>query len=370
MVAGEISGDLLGADLIPRLRRDFPDARFAGLGGEHMIAQGFESLFPMERLSVMGFVDPLKRLPELLRMRRALYRHFLDNRFDLVLGIDSPDFNLGLELKLRRRGIRTAHYVSPSVWAWRRGRVKKIARAVDRMLTLFPFEADFYREHNVPVTFVGHPLADRIPLEVDSATARNRLGIGAGPVLAIMPGSRRGEIEQMCRLFLRVGAKLTAEDPALRLAIPAASADRHREIAAILGEFPGLPAILVEGRSREVMAAADAVLLTSGTTALEAMLLKKPMVVAYRMGSLSYSLASRLVKTPYISLPNLVAGEEVVAEFVQDRASVENLTGETRDLLYNHQRRQQLEAIFFRLHRELRRNAGDRAAQELTRMMS
>lgn len=369
IVAGEISGDLLGADLIAHIRQQEPEATFSGLGGERMIAQGFTSLFPMERLSVMGFVDPLKRLPELLRIRKSLYKHFLDNRFDLVLGIDSPDFNLGLELKLRRKGMLTAHYVSPSVWAWRQGRVKKIARAVDRMLTLLPFEADFYQQHRVPVSFVGHPLADQIPLTVDKLAARRELGLGDGLVLAVMPGSRRGEIALMCRLFLHVAENLVDDLDGLQVVIPAANLQRHQEIETILQDFPNLPATLVQGKSHTAMAAADAVLLTSGTTALEAMLLKKPMVVAYRMGELSYKLASRLVKTPHISLPNLIAGEKIVPEMIQSQANVDSLTIEMKDLLVNSERRDEMISTFFQLHANIRKDASSLAAKVLLEMI-
>ena len=280
LVAGEASGDQLAAPLIAELRKHFPDAIFEGLGGEQMIAQGFRSLFPMERLSVMGLVDPLKRLPELLHIRKTLYRHFLDNQFSLVVGIDSPDFNLGLEKKLRRQGVTTAHYVSPSVWAWRQGRVKKIAQAVDRMLTLLPFEAGFYQQHQVPVTFVGHPLADRFPMQPDTLGAREQLGLPADKkVLAIMPGSRRSEVAMLGQLFLECALncreRLQQQGQELNFVIPAASVDRYQELQVLLATFPELPVKLVQGNSHQVMEAADAVLLASGTTALEAMLLKK-----------------------------------------------------------------------------------------------
>lgn len=369
MVAGEVSGDLLGSDLIPRLREAFPDAEFEGIGGEKMLSCGFKSLFAMERLSVMGFLDPLKRLPELLHIRKTLFRHFLEREFDLVLGIDSPDFNLGLELRLRRQGLLTAHYVSPSVWAWRQGRVKKIARAVDRMLALLPFEANFYEEHSVPVSFVGHPLADQIPETVDAAAAREEFGLKSGPVLAIMPGSRAGEIDQMCRLYLQAVTELVREIRGLEVLIPAASPQCHGQIALILRDYQQLPVRLIEGRSQSVMSAADAVMLTSGTAALEAMLLKKPMVVAYRMGSLSYGLVSRLVKTPYISLPNLIARKMLVPELIQRDANVDNLVRETRELLLNRARRESMIEEFSRHHGLLRRNSGSSAADILAAMI-
>jgi lipid-A-disaccharide synthase len=370
MVAGEASGDQLGAALISALRTYYPGARFAGVGGERMLAEGFESLFPLERLSVMGFVDPLKRLPELLRMRRGLYRYFLDAGCDLVLGIDSPDFNLGLEARLRARGVLTAHYVSPSVWAWRRGRIRKIARAVDRMLTLFPFETEFYEQHGVPVTFVGHPLADRFPVEPDSGDARARLDLsGDGKLLAIMPGSRRSEVALMGPLFLRVARWLLERHGDLRLVIPAANRDRYRQLRNLLEDRPGLPVVLVEGQSHDAMAASDAVLLTSGTTALEAMLLKKPMVVAYRMGAMTYRLLSRLVKTPYIALPNLIAGRALVPELVQDAATVEALGNHLLQALYDNDYRERQVLAYTDLHRQLRVDAAETAARTLGAMI-
>ncbi|MGD9661848.1 MAG: lipid-A-disaccharide synthase [Porticoccaceae bacterium] len=381
IVAGEVSGDLLGGELIRCLRTHFPDAEFQGMGGETMIAAGLQSLFPMDRLSVMGFVEPLKRLPELLHIRKTLYRHFLDWGADLVVGIDSPDFNLGLELKLRRCGVLTAHYVSPSVWAWRQGRVKKIARAVDLMLTLLPFESDFYRQHQVPVAFVGHPLADRIPLadstsagadlEADKVAARVSLGLDStAPLLAIMPGSRGSEVALMGDLFLQAARQLHREAPQLKFVIPSANSARHSEISQLLSQYPDLPVTLVAGNSHTAMAASDAVLLTSGTTALEAMLLKKPMVVAYRLGGASFWLASKLVKTPYISLPNLVAGEPLVPELIQDQANVANLVTETRAMLFDKDKRRFLESTFTRLHQSLSLGASATAASALAKMIN
>lgn len=371
IVAGEASGDRLGAALMPALREYFPDAVFEGIGGERMLAQGFHSLHAQERLAVMGLVEPLKRLPELLRIRRDLFRHFVASGATLVVGIDSPDFNLGLELKLRRQGILTAHYVSPSVWAWRQGRVKKIARAVDHMLTLLPFESAFYQQHGVPVTFVGHPLADEIPLVPDPQRARHQLGLSLhGPLLAIMPGSRGGEVALMGPLFLEVVEWLLAREPELRFVIPSANAERHAQLEQLLAERASLPITLVRGSSHDVMEAADAVLLTSGTTALEAMLLKKPMVVAYRLGGASHWLLSRLVKTPWISLPNLIAGKTLVPELIQGAATVDRLGAEVLRHLRDETLRSDLIATFTALHSELRRDASRTAAAALAQMIS
>lgn len=366
IVAGEASGDQLGAGLIPALREYWPDASFEGVGGERMIAQGFESLYPMDRLSVMGFIEPLKRLPELLRMRRNLVRHFQEQCFDLVLGIDSPEFNLGLEHRLRRAGIATAHYVSPQIWAWRQGRVKNIARAVDLVLTLFPFESEFYHTRGVPVTFVGHPLADQMPLTPDPGQARRHLGLPAdGKILAVMPGSRTAEVALMGPLFLQVVRWLRQRHPEVVPVIAAVDEDRACQLQTLLADNADLGVHLVTGQSHRVMTAADAVLLTSGTTALEAMLLKKPMVVSYKLDTKTYWLLSKLVKTPYISLPNLIAGRELIPEFIQGAATVDALGQSLLTMLFDESRRQQLVTAFTAMHLELRSDASRTAAKAL-----
>lgn len=350
IVAGELSGDQLGAGLIRALRAYYPDAVFEGVGGPKMIAEGFTSHYPIDRLAVMGLIEPLKRLPELLAMRRWLKRHFLATQPDVFIGIDSPDFNLGLELALRAGGVKTVHYVSPSVWAWRQGRIHKIIRAIDLMLTLLPFEADFYREHRVPVAFIGHPLAAQLPMLPDTQAARAALSLTAADrVLAVLPGSRGGEVAQLGGLFLQTVRRCQAEIPGLKVLIPAASAARRAQLEALLQEQALNNVQLLDGQSLLAMTAADAVLLTSGTVALEAMLVKKPMVVAYRMGGLSYRLLSRMVKTPYISLPNLLANKALVPEIVQDEVSVERLVAELKPLLTSDQ--SDLIGCFAELHR-------------------
>lgn len=370
IVAGEASGDQLGAGLIPALKKRFPDAVMVGIGGHKMLAQGFESLFPIDRLSVMGLVEPLKRLPELLRIRRQLFKYFRDQKFDLVIGIDSPDFNIDLELKLRKAGIKTAHYVSPSVWAWRQQRIKKIARAVDMMLTLLPFEAGFYRQHDVPVTFVGHPLAEELPLENDTAAARQQLGLPMmGRVLTIMPGSRGSEVKTLGTLFLAVAQQCRQQIPDLQLVLPAASPERRIQIEEQLLEFPDLPVKVLDGNSLTAMAAADAVLLASGTTALEAMLLKKPMVVSYRFGKFSYAIISRLVKAPYVSLPNLLANKMLVPECIQNDATVERLTAELLPLLGESAEIASLREAFCELHIQLKQGGSEKAAEALATLL-
>ena len=368
IVVGEASGDILGASLIKAIRQIRPDTEFEGIGGPLMIAEGFHSHFPMERLSVMGLVEPLKRLPELLRIRRHIKEHFIANPPDLFLGIDSPDFNLNIELALRDKGILTAHYVSPSVWAWRRGRVVKIAKAVDRMLTLFPFEAQFYHEHNVPVSFVGHPLADQFPLENDRQAARKALAIDEKQTLvALLPGSRGGEVRLLGEVFIETARWCLHQRPDLRFIIPSANQERHVQLQAMLAEkAAGLPITLIEGQSQTVMAASDTVLMASGTTTLEAMLLKRPMVVAYKMATLSYAIISRLVKSPYISLPNLLAGESLVPEVLQDDVRPEMLGPLVLESL---QKTQFLKQRFSDIHLDLKRDASQKAADVLLKMI-
>ncbi|WP_101756617.1 lipid-A-disaccharide synthase [Oceanicoccus sp. KOV_DT_Chl] len=376
IVAGEASGDILGASLMRAILTKNPDVQFEGIGGPLMIAEGFNSHFPMDRLSVMGLVEPLKRLPELLRIRRAIKDHFIAKPADLFIGIDSPDFTLNIELALRQAGLLTAHYVSPSVWAWRQGRVKKIAKAVDRMLTLLPFEAEFYHQHNVPVTFVGHPLADQLPLD-NTGLAQQQLQARAqlalpenGAIIALLPGSRGGEVKLLAPDFIAAARWCYHQRNDLKFVIPAANDQRRQQLETILAEHgKGLPIKLVDGQSQTAMTAADVVLMASGTTALEAMLLKKPMVVAYRMAGLSYFIISRMVKTRFFSLPNLLAGEQLVPELQQDEVRPEMLGPLLLERLTDHQQRTQLIEKFSDIHQQLKCNASERAAEVLLTMI-
>ena len=367
IVAGEASGDSLGAGLIRALRARRPDLQVMGIGGDKMIAEGFESWFPLERLAVMGLVEPLKRLPELLGIRRELKRRFLAQRPDVFIGIDAPDFNLDLERALRAGGLRTAHYVSPTVWAWRKGRIHKIAQAVDLMLTLFPFEEQIYRDHGVGVRCVGHPLADELPVEPEREAARAALGLAADDrVLVVMPGSRGSEVAQMGEPFIATAAWLRARVPGLKVLIPAASGERRQQLEALLAGQPnGGCWQLLNGQSHLAMAAADAVLMASGTTTLEAMLLKTPMVVAYRMPAMSYTILSRLVKVPYIALPNLLAGRELVPERMQADVRPEVLGPLLLERLTDTRTRTALLEAFTEIHQQLRRGASDSAAEAL-----
>jgi len=364
IIVGEASGDQLGAGLIAALQSTHPDAIFEGVGGAQMQALGCTSLYPMETLSVMGLVEPLKRLPELLRMRRGLVAHFIAQPPDVFIGIDAPDFNLGIELRLKKAGIPTVHYVSPSVWAWRQGRIKKIARAVDHMLTLLPFEADFYHRHNVPVTFVGHPLADDLPLVPDMSAARAQLNLPSdGPVIALLPGSRQSEVALLGQLFVDAARLCLKENSKLSFVLPAANPARRQQIDAMLADAGDLPITVLDGQSHVAMEASDVVLLASGTTALEAMLLKKPMVVSYKTGWLSHAIISRMLKVPYISLPNLLADRELVPEVLQDEATAEALATLLLERLGDSDLAIKLRRDFTAIHQQIQCNGNQKAAE-------
>ena len=369
IIAGEASGDTLGEGLIQAIKRLCPEATFEGIGGPKMIAEGFDSFVPMERLSVMGFVEPLARLPELLRIKRDLENHFIASPPDVFIGIDSPGFNLRIEQVIHDNRIPTVHYVSPSVWAWGQKRIHKIARATDLVLALFPFEIPFYEQHKVAVKLVGHPLADNIPMdgggEEERTGARESLGVPlSGRYVALMPGSRRNEIERLGRRFIETAQALLKSDPSLRFLLPCANAERLAQVQGLLVQS-GLDEnfYVFKGRSHEAMRAADIVLLASGTATLEAMLLKRPMVVAYSLSPLTYALASRLLKVPYVSLPNLLAGQRLVAEFLQNEVTVDNLAGEVQRLLSDTKAQQALATGFEKIHAQIRLGADMQAAQ-------
>lgn len=374
IVAGESSGDQLAAGLIHALRERRPRLHFEGVAGPRMQEAGCETIAPMEHLSVMGLVEVLRHLPELLSLRRALVRRYLEDPPELFIGVDAPDFNLGLEAALRRAGIPVVHYVSPSVWAWRQGRVRRIAGAVDRMLTLFPFEADFYRRHGVDVRFVGHPFADAIPLRADRAAAREALDIpGGGEVVALLPGSRRGEVGRLAAPFLETARRLAARRPGLRFLVPLASRPVghifERELQRVGGE---LPVQTVQGRVREVLAACDVVLAASGTVTLEALLFKRPMAVAYRLSPPTYLLLKglRMIKVDHVSLPNLLADSPLVKEFLQADVQPAAMAAELERLLElpEEERREWLAACDA-IHRSLRKDADRRAADAVLELI-
>lgn len=365
LLAGETSGDILGAGLMQALRARHPDVEFGGIGGERMIAEGLDSRVSIERLSVMGIAEVVGRLRELFRIRRAYRDWCVHWRPDVFIGIDAPDFNLGLERQLRDAGVRTMHYVSPSVWAWRQGRIHKIARAVDHMLTLLPFEADFYQRHGVPVTFVGHTLADQLPMEPDRTAARERLGLSLDDrCLAILPGSRGSEVSRLAPLFLQAATRVQEETGPLTILIPAANEYRREQIeAAVRQHGNALHIQLYSGQSSDVMTAANGVLLASGTAALEAMLLKRPMVVSYKLNALTFRIMKAMATTEWVSLPNILAKTDWVPEHLQDDATVDNLSRDLIKILTDSEYRDQFEQRARFLHRQLARGADEQAAQ-------
>lgn len=367
IVVGEISGDTLGAGLLRQLKQQYPHSTFEGIGGEKMRAEGFHSLFDLEELAVMGLVEVLSRIRRLYNIRAQLFRHFTDNPPDVFIGIDAPDFNLGLAEKLKRRGIRTAHYVSPTVWAWRENRVHKIKRAVDLVLCLFPFEPAIYKKYSIPATFVGHALADHIPLQVDSLAARLQLSLPANtPLLAILPGSRASEVVKLLAIFIDAAEKLASHVPGLRVVIPAANKQRKIQIEERLrGRPPSVRVTVLEGCAREAMIASDAVLLASGTAALEAMLCKRPMVVAYKLAPMTHWLMGFLYRQQYFALPNILAGRAIVSEFLQQDVNGDNLAAALREHFESNQgglENSSLQQCFTEIHQLLRKDADKQAA--------
>ncbi|MGD8205746.1 lipid-A-disaccharide synthase [Pantoea sp. FN0305] len=365
LVAGETSGDILGAGLIRALKAKHPDARFVGVAGPRMLAEGCESWYDMEELAVMGIVEVLERLPRLLKIRRDLTRRFTALKPDVFVGIDAPDFNITLEGRLKQRGIRTIHYVSPSVWAWRQNRVFKIGRATDLVLAFLPFEKAFYDRFEVPCRFIGHTMADAMPLQPDKTAARRTLGIDEQTLcLALLPGSRKAEVEMLSADFLKTAQRLREKWPQLEIVVPLVNARRREQFEQIKAAVaPELPVYLLDGQGREAMIASDAALLASGTAALECMLAKCPMVVGYRMKPFTFWLAQRLVKTDYVSLPNLLAGRELVPELLQDECQPERLAAALEPLLAQGETRNRLLATFTELHQQIRWNADEQAAQ-------
>lgn len=372
IVAGEASGDILGAELVRALKTRCPDLQVYGIGGDQMRQAGCQSLFPMERLSVMGIAEIIKRLPELLQIRRKVFQHFKQNPPDLFIGIDAPDFNLTLEEKLKKCGIPTVHYVSPSVWAWRRGRLKKIARAVDLMLTLFPHEAEFYHQHShIQAKFVGHPLADKISLYNTQAEGKEKLNLSpTQPVVAILPGSRTNELHYLAEIFIQTAQECLKRFPNLKFISPMINAERQKQFTEILEKIaPQLPISIINQQSREAMNAADVILLASGTATLEAMLVNRPMVVAYRMSPITYIIAKLFIKTPYIALPNLLTHRQLVPEFIQGNATVENLSTAVIHFLENKKTVQTVQKTFHDLHLNMKMNATEKAADAILELL-
>ncbi len=384
IIAGEDSGDQLGADLIVALRERYPQARFIGIGGARMQAQGFESWYDIHELSLFGFSEVIRHLPRLLKLRNALVARLLKVHPAVVIGIDAPDFNLGVEQRLKQAGLLTVHYVSPSVWAWREKRAEKIGRSANRVLCLFPMEPSIYAKHGIDARFVGHPLADRFALVSDRVGARDLLQLPQqAPILAVLPGSRLSELARMGQTFIDAAMRVAAALPGLRIVIPAANPQIHARLKAMLAKGPRDEAapLLLEGHAHEAMLAADVVLLASGTATLEAMLAKRPMVVGYRVAPLSYRIARamKMLKTDVYALPNILArasglGDDLlVPELMQDDCTAEKLAAATLALFSDSERRGHIVAAFEHLHLALRGDleghAGGRAAAAVAELM-
>ncbi|NNN84562.1 lipid-A-disaccharide synthase [Vibrio sp. A8-1] len=363
IVAGELSGDTLGEGFIKAIKTRYPNAEFVGIGGPKMIDQGCHSLFDMEELAVMGLVEVLGRLPRLLKVKAELVQHFTQNPPDVFIGIDAPDFNLRLERDLKQAGIKTVHYVSPSVWAWRQKRIFKIAAATDLVLAFLPFEKAFYDRFNVPCEFIGHTLADALPLQPDKQAAQRLLGLDEKKRwLAVLPGSRSGEMKLLAQPFIETCQRLHQTYPELGFVVALVNSQRREQFEAVWQQVaPELDFTLIDDTARDVITASDVVMLASGTVALECMLLKRPMVVGYKVNAITAFLARRLVKIPYVSLPNILAGQELVKEFIQQECSVDNLYHELTRLLQSDN--QALLDKFTEMHHWIRKDADQQAAQ-------
>lgn len=367
-VAGEASGDLLAAPVIGALRQRLPDLRCAGIAGDRMIEAGAEAWWHVRELSVRGYAEVLRELPRLLRMRSALRARLLAERPAAVVGVDSPDFNLRLEMQLRAAGVPTVHYVSPSIWAWRPKRIEKVRRAADRVLLVFPFEQKIYEEAGIPATYVGHPLASVIPAQADSAAARARLGVDAAePVIALLPGSRRAEVQHIGPAFVEAAALMHRREPRLRFLLPVAE-PRLRDLLAPAMQAAGAAGqriALVDGRSHDCLEAADGVLVASGTATLEAALFGKPMVIAYRMPAASYWLMRQMGTVAFIGLPNILAGEALVPELIQDEATPQRLSDALLAILGDRPRCERLRERFAAMHESLKRDTPRLAAEAI-----
>ncbi len=370
IVAGELSGDTLGEGFIQAIKQRYPNAEFVGIGGPKMIAQGCQSLFDMEELSVMGLVEVLGRLPRLLKVKAELVKFFTDNPPDVFVGIDAPDFNLRLEKDLKDAGIKTVHYVSPSVWAWRQKRIHKIAAATNLVLAFLPFEKAFYDKFNVPCEFIGHTLADAIPLESPKAPARELLGLDVNKRwLAVLPGSRGAELKMLAQPFIETCKRLHQHHPEVGFVVALVNQKRREQFEQAWQEFaPELDFKLVDDTARNVITASDAVMLASGTVALECMLLKRPMVVGYRVNAFTAFLARRMLKTKYVSLPNILSDSELVTELLQEECTVDNLYAEVSKLLEtdNHAMLDK----FTEMHHWIRKDADTQAAKAVLSLIN
>ncbi len=365
LVAGETSGDQLGAALIEAIRLTDPDTRFTGIGGPLMKAAGLECWWDTEQLSVMGLVEVISHLPRLISLRRQLIERLLKLQPDIFIGIDAPDFNLGVEKKLKASAIPVIHYVSPTIWAWRSGRIKTISQSTDRVMCLFPFEPDYYRQHNVAANYTGHPMADEIPLQVNAVSARTKLGVdNKGPWIALLPGSRLSEVEKLTTAMLEAADILTRRNPHMCFLVPAATERIRNYFEAELLRYPDVNCRVFSNHSRDVMAAADIVICASGTATLEAMLVKRPMVVCYRLAGMTYRLAKwfKLVKIDFFSLPNILTSEALVPELLQDNVNGQRIAQEVLRWLDKPELSIDLKQRFDLLHKQLKMGAAVTAA--------
>jgi len=364
VIAGEASGDLLGAHFVAALKQNHPRLRAAGIAGPRMVKAGVDAIYPSDKLAVNGYVEVLRHLPELLWIRSRITRYFLRERPRVFVGIDAPDFNFALEAKLKQAGIPTVHFVSPSIWAWRPERIHRIKQAVSHMLVVFPFEEQIYRDAGIPVSYVGHPLADVIPLEPDTAAARIELGLGSGPVIALLPGSRLSEVARHARLMLDAAVRIRLQHADAQFVLPAANAAAARLIRQA-AQGLDLPLHILAGKSHTALAACDVALVASGTATLEAALFKKPMVITYRVPALTAYLMRKKALQPWIGLPNILARDFVVPERVQEAATPENLANDALAWLADAPRREAAVETFRAMHLSLRQNASARIAEAL-----
>ena len=367
MVAGEASGDTLGADLIVSLKKRYPNSIFVGIGGPKMLAEGFESWFPMEELSVMGFFEVIKHLPALLKIRKNLISCLLTLNPDVFIGIDAPDFNFKVERSLKQNGIKSIHYVGPSVWAWREKRLVKIKKSVDGVLVLFPFEPAYYHRYNIPVKFVGHPLANQFPEEPDTLAAKTELGYQSDDLItAILPGSRMSEVNKMADIYIQSAGKLSEIYPTMHFAIPCVHHQAKKRIEQAINSFgKGLKVTLFLGKSREVLEACDQALVTSGTATLECALMRKPLVLSIVVHPISYWIMKRLSTTKWIGLPNILANKSLVAELIQDEATPEKIALNMGRLIMDQQLRKEQISAFQLQYKQLKQNASELACDAI-----
>jgi lipid-A-disaccharide synthase len=372
MVAGEPSGDLLASHLIAALKVHLPDAEFFGIGGPKMMAQGFDSWYPMETLSVHGYVEAMKHYRQILGVRNGLKKRLLAQPPDVFIGVDAPDFNLGLEKALKAQDIRAIHYVSPSIWAWRAGRLKDIVRSVDHLICLFPFEPALYEGKGIGVTYVGHPLADMIPATINRAALREKLGIPAArKVVALLPGSRNAELDYMAETYLLAAKRIDEQRPGTLFLVPLATRETRIKFEAAMYrlDLTELPIRLMFGHAQDALGAADVALVASGTATLEAALMKCPMVIAYKLARVSWWIMKHMSYLPYVGLPNVLGGRFVVPEYLQDAATPEALADALIGLLDDKEARAAMEAEFARQHEVLRLNTAERAATAVLSVM-